>query len=132
MERVTVFSIHSISPESRLEQRTIHGRALDNVMVGSKLYYSDSVLDTNYCIVEAVESETKSVSSLGIMQIGAIIINIDEQNLPDNQFLYNEAVNNTSRLSLWNKLSVWLMKLVKKIYHDMLQIPVHPSYKIAY
>jgi hypothetical protein len=92
MERIPVFSVHSISPSTKNELPIIHGRALDIVRTGSKLFYSGSVSDTNYCIVDIIKNETNNFSSLSIMDSGTITLRA-EQITPISQYLYGESVN---------------------------------------
>lgn len=92
MERVPVFSVHSISPSTNNEYQVIHGRALNNVQTGNKLHYSQSVSDTNYCIVDYIKNDTNNFPSLGIMDSGSITLST-EWTASISQYLFGESVN---------------------------------------
>lgn len=92
MERIPVFSVHSISLSTNNEYQVIHGRALNNVQTSNKLYFSESVSDTNYCIVDFIKNETNSFPSLGIMDSGTITLRA-EHTASISQYLFGESVN---------------------------------------
>ncbi|RKN61997.1 hypothetical protein [Paenibacillus ginsengarvi] len=93
MERIPVFSVHSISPSTNNEPPIIHGRALNIVQTGCKLFYSEAVSDSNYCFVDIIKNETNNFSSLSVMDSGTITIRAEQQIAPIGQYLFGESVN---------------------------------------